>query len=109
MSPMELIIEERVRRVKKAKRSVEEERRETVKRWQRLWSQSNKEKWTRKLIPGVPPWYYKAHEEINHFLILLLNRSWGFQSVSLQNREDSQRNVSVWKRNRDGKASISRM
>ena len=78
MSPMELIIEERVRRVKKAKRSVEEERRETVKRWQRLWSQSNKEKWTRKLIPGVPPWYYKAHEEINHFLTQLLTRHGDF-------------------------------
>ena len=33
MPPMELIIEERVGRARKEKRSVEKERRETVKRW----------------------------------------------------------------------------
>ncbi|KAJ3639588.1 hypothetical protein Zmor_002939 [Zophobas morio] len=88
MPPIELTVEERVRRAKKEKRSVEEERHETVKRWQRQFGQISKGKWTRKLKPEATPWYYRDHGEKNHFLTQLP----GFQPVSPQNREDSQRN-----------------
>ncbi|XP_063929532.1 uncharacterized protein LOC135141887 [Zophobas morio] len=71
MPPIELIVEEMVRRAKKEKRSVEEERHDTVKRWQRLWSQINKGKWTGKLKPEATPWYYRDNGQKNHFLTQL--------------------------------------
>lgn len=50
-----------------------EERRRSVKRWQKLWDESVNGRWTHRLIPQVDVWINRSHGEVSYHLTQMLS------------------------------------
>lgn len=56
------------RRAKKKEVEREKLRQKTIDRWQEEWQNSEKGKWTQKLIPNLKRWMKCPHRRINYFI-----------------------------------------
>uniref|UniRef100_A0ABD2W9S8 Integrase zinc-binding domain-containing protein n=1 Tax=Trichogramma kaykai TaxID=54128 RepID=A0ABD2W9S8_9HYME len=81
--PLVLLADERARIYQRRSEDVkEEERRETLRRWQGRWDQVQKGRWTHRLIPNIAEWVERGHREVNYHLTQLLSRHGYFKSHS---------------------------
>ena len=53
-------------------RAKSEARRASLEAWQTRWQESNKGRWTARLIPLIAPWLQRRHGEVNYFLTQML-------------------------------------
>ncbi|CAB0035065.1 unnamed protein product [Trichogramma brassicae] len=60
----------------------EEERRETLNRWQDRWDRACKGRWTHRLIPNITEWVERGHGEVDYHLTQLLTGHGYFKSHS---------------------------
>ncbi|XP_014220341.1 uncharacterized protein LOC106648137 [Trichogramma pretiosum] len=60
----------------------EEERRETLSKWQARWDRYLKGRWTYWLIPNITEWVERGHGEVDYYLTQLLSRHSYFKSLS---------------------------
>lgn len=44
-----------------------------MKRWQKVWDESAKGRWTHRLIPQVDKWLNRRHGEVNYYLTQMLS------------------------------------
>ena len=42
-------------------------------KWQQDWANSNKERWTYRLIPSIGEWTKKRHDQVNFYLHTVVN------------------------------------
>ncbi|CAB0041127.1 unnamed protein product [Trichogramma brassicae] len=74
--PLALLADERARIYQ------EDERRETLSKWQDRWDQASKGRWTHRLIPNITEWVERGHGEVNYYLTQLLSGHGYFKSHS---------------------------
>uniref|UniRef100_A0ABD2WNH4 Reverse transcriptase zinc-binding domain-containing protein n=1 Tax=Trichogramma kaykai TaxID=54128 RepID=A0ABD2WNH4_9HYME len=76
-----LLVDERARIFQRRPEDVkEEERRETLRRWQDRWDRAPKGRWTHWLIPNIEEWVERGHEEVDYYLTQLLSEHGFFKS-----------------------------
>uniref|UniRef100_A0ABD2XSE5 Uncharacterized protein n=1 Tax=Trichogramma kaykai TaxID=54128 RepID=A0ABD2XSE5_9HYME len=64
-----LLADERARIYKRHPEDVkEEEKKETLRRWQDRWDRAPKGRWTHRLIPNIAEWVEKGHREVGYYL-----------------------------------------
>ncbi|CAB0033754.1 unnamed protein product [Trichogramma brassicae] len=81
--PLVLLADERARIYQRRPESVkEEERRETLSKWQDRWDRASKGRWTHRLIPNIAEWVERGHGEVNYYLTQLLSGHGYFKSHS---------------------------
>uniref|UniRef100_A0ABD2VWT9 Reverse transcriptase zinc-binding domain-containing protein n=1 Tax=Trichogramma kaykai TaxID=54128 RepID=A0ABD2VWT9_9HYME len=81
--PLALLADERARIYQRRPEDVkEEERRETLSKWQDQWDRATKGLWTHRLIPNIAQWVERGHGEVNYHLTQLLSRHGYFKSHS---------------------------
>ncbi|CAB0041134.1 unnamed protein product, partial [Trichogramma brassicae] len=81
--PMALLADERACIYQRHPEDVkEEERRETLNRWQDRWDRASKGRWTHRLIPNITEWVERGHGEVNYHLTQLLTGHGYFKSHS---------------------------
>ncbi|XP_015119086.1 uncharacterized protein LOC107042531 [Diachasma alloeum] len=80
MLPIEVLAEERRCLYRRRRHTTltpkdltEEERRNSISRWQVLWDTSTKERWTQRLIPQLDVWLNRSHGEVNYYLTQMLS------------------------------------
>ncbi|KAL7286996.1 hypothetical protein TKK_0018794 [Trichogramma kaykai] len=65
VSPMALLADERAHIYQHRAEDVkEEERRETLRRWQNRWDRSLKGRWTHRLVRNIAEWVERGHGEV---------------------------------------------
>ncbi|CAB0038342.1 unnamed protein product, partial [Trichogramma brassicae] len=81
--PLALLADERARIYQRRPEDVkEEERRETLRRWQDRWDRAPKGRWTHRLIPKIAEWVERGHGEVGYYLTQLLSGHGYFKSHS---------------------------
>ncbi|CAB0040040.1 unnamed protein product [Trichogramma brassicae] len=81
--PLALLADERARIYQRRPEDVnEEERRETLRRWQDRWDRAPKGRWTHWLIPKIAEWVERGHGEVGYYLTQLLSGHGYFKSHS---------------------------
>ncbi|CAB0033753.1 unnamed protein product [Trichogramma brassicae] len=81
--PLALLADERARIYQRRPEDVkEEERRETLRRWQDRWDRAPKGRWTHRLIPKITEWVERGHGEVGYYLTQLLSGHGYFKSHS---------------------------
>ncbi|CAB0028834.1 unnamed protein product [Trichogramma brassicae] len=81
--PLALLADERARIYHRRLEDVkEEERRETLRRWQDRWDRAPKGRWTHRLIPKIAEWVERGHGEVGYYLTQLLSGHGYFKSHS---------------------------
>ncbi|CAB0043276.1 unnamed protein product [Trichogramma brassicae] len=81
--PLALLADERARIYQRHPEDVkEEERRETLNRWQDRWDRAPKGRWTHRLIPNITEWVETGHGEVDYHLTQLLSGHGYFKSHS---------------------------
>ncbi|CAB0028739.1 unnamed protein product [Trichogramma brassicae] len=81
--PLALLADERARIYQRRPEDVkEEERRETLNRWQDRWDRAPKGRWTHQLIPNITEWVERGHGEVDYHLTQLLSGHGYFKSHS---------------------------
>ncbi|CAB0035490.1 unnamed protein product [Trichogramma brassicae] len=81
--PLALLADERARIYQRRPEEVkEEERRETLRRWQDRWDRAPKGRWTHRLIPKNAEWVERGHGEVGYYLTQLLSGHGYFKSHS---------------------------
>lgn len=81
--PLALLADERARIYQRRPEDVkEEERRETLYRWQDRWDRASKGRWTHRLIPNITEWVERGHGEVDYHLTQLLSGHGYFRSHS---------------------------
>ncbi|CAB0031140.1 unnamed protein product [Trichogramma brassicae] len=81
--PLALLADERARIYQRHPEDVkEEERRETLRRWQDRWDRAPKGRWTHRLIPKIAEWVERGHGEVGYYLTQLLSGHGYFKSHS---------------------------
>ncbi|CAB0041855.1 unnamed protein product [Trichogramma brassicae] len=81
--PLALLADERARIYQRCPEEVkEEERRETLRRWQDRWDRAPKGRWTHRLIPKIAEWVERGHGEVGYYLTQLLSGHGYFKSHS---------------------------
>ena len=76
--PIHLSARERCRRGK-GSMTKEENRKETIREWQELWTGYKGSTWTRSLIPNIDSWYYRRHGELSFHTSQMLTGHGCFQ------------------------------
>ncbi|CAB0032533.1 unnamed protein product [Trichogramma brassicae] len=72
--PLALLADERAHIYQRRPEDVkEEERRETLNRWQDQWDRAPKGRWTHRLIPNITKWVERGHGEVDYHLTQLLS------------------------------------
>ncbi|CAB0037313.1 unnamed protein product [Trichogramma brassicae] len=67
--PLALLADERARIYQRRPEDVkEEERRETLRRWQDRWDRAPKGRWTHRLILKIAEWVERGHGEVGYYL-----------------------------------------
>ncbi|CAB0034816.1 unnamed protein product [Trichogramma brassicae] len=81
--PLALLADERARIYQRHPEDVkEEERRETLSKWQDRWDRDTKGRWTHHLIPNITEWVERSHGEVSYYLTRLLSRHGYFKGHS---------------------------
>ncbi|CAB0043559.1 unnamed protein product [Trichogramma brassicae] len=81
--PLALLAAERARIYQRRPEDVkEEERGETLSKWQDRWDRATKGRWTHRLIPNIAEWVERGHGEVNYYLTQLLSGHGYFKSHS---------------------------
>ncbi|CAB0029831.1 unnamed protein product [Trichogramma brassicae] len=81
--PLALLADERARIYQRRPEDVkEEERRETLNRWQDWWDRASKGRWTHRLIQNITEWVERGHGEVDYHLTQLLSGHGYFKSHS---------------------------
>ncbi|CAB0043190.1 unnamed protein product [Trichogramma brassicae] len=81
--PLTLLADERAQIYQRRPEDVkEEERRETLRRWQDGWDRAPKGRWTHRLIPKIAKWVERGHGEVGYYLTQLLSGYGYFKSHS---------------------------
>ncbi|CAB0042925.1 unnamed protein product [Trichogramma brassicae] len=81
--PLALLADERARIYQRRPEDVkEEERRETLNRWQDRWDRAQKGRSTHRLIPNITEWVERGHGEVDYHLTQLLTGHGYFKSHS---------------------------
>ncbi|CAB0032520.1 unnamed protein product [Trichogramma brassicae] len=81
--PLALLADELARIYQRRPEDVkEEERRETLRRWQDRWDRAPKGRWTQLLIPKIAEWVERGHGEVGYYLTQLLSGHGYFKSHS---------------------------
>ncbi|CAB0045376.1 unnamed protein product [Trichogramma brassicae] len=81
--PLALLADERARIYQRRPEDVkEEERRETLSKWQDRWDRAPKGRWTHWLIPNITEWVERGHGEVDYHLTQLLSGHGYFKSHS---------------------------
>uniref|UniRef100_A0ABD2X3N1 Reverse transcriptase domain-containing protein n=1 Tax=Trichogramma kaykai TaxID=54128 RepID=A0ABD2X3N1_9HYME len=72
--PLALLADERTRLYHRRHDDAgrDDERQETLRRWQVQWDQSTKGRWTHRLIPDIKGWVERRHGEMSYYLTQLL-------------------------------------
>ncbi|CAB0041810.1 unnamed protein product [Trichogramma brassicae] len=72
--PLALLADERTRLYHRRHDDAgrDDERQETLRRWQVKWEQSTKGRWTHRLIPHIKGWVERRHGEMSYHLTQLL-------------------------------------
>ncbi|CAB0034714.1 unnamed protein product [Trichogramma brassicae] len=79
--PLALLADERARIYQRRSEDVkEEERRESLSKWQDRWDRVSKGRWTHRLIPNIAEWVERGHGEVNYYLTQLLSGHGYFKS-----------------------------
>ncbi|CAB0031139.1 unnamed protein product [Trichogramma brassicae] len=78
-----LLADERARIYQRHPEDVkEEERRESLSKWQDRWDRASKDRWTHRLIPNIVELVERGHGEVNYYLTQLLSGYGYFKSHS---------------------------
>lgn len=78
--PIDLMIEERAKTYKKTPEERQQEREETISKWNLRWPEEEKGAWTRLLIPDLTHWVTRTHGDINYYLSQFLSGHGNFRS-----------------------------
>ncbi|CAB0036292.1 unnamed protein product [Trichogramma brassicae] len=104
--PLALLVDERARIYQRRPEDVkEEERRETLSKWQDRWDRASKGRWTHRLIPNITEWEERGHGERTLPGLPYLNRRRGACVLSLPtiSRREGETSTSHPRSNRAGK------
>ncbi|CAB0044051.1 unnamed protein product, partial [Trichogramma brassicae] len=81
--PLALLADERARIYQRHPENVkEEDRSETLRKWQDRWDRALKGRWTHRLIPNITEWVGRGLGEVNYYLTQLLSGHGYFKSLS---------------------------
>ncbi|CAB0033507.1 unnamed protein product [Trichogramma brassicae] len=81
--PLALLADERACIYQRRPEDVkEEERRETLSKWQDWWDRASNGRWTHHLIPNITEWVERGHGALDYYLTQLLSGPGNFQSHS---------------------------
>lgn len=86
MVPIDILADEARRRYERARsdnmerETRNDEKEESMRRWQDRWDESQKGRWTYKLIPNISIWIGRRHGEVNYYLTQFLSGHGGYRS-----------------------------
>ncbi|CAB0037092.1 unnamed protein product [Trichogramma brassicae] len=81
--PLVPLADERTRIYQRQPEDVkEEERRETLSKWQDRWDRASKGRWAHRLIPNITEWVERGHGEVDYYLTHLPSGHGYFKSHS---------------------------
>lgn len=78
--PIDLLIEERARTYGQNKEVKQQERENTIQKWNQEWAGQTKGSWTRQLIPTLRPWVTRTHGSLTYHLTQFLSGHGNFAS-----------------------------
>lgn len=78
--PIDLLIEERGRTYGQNKEVKQQERENTIQKWNQEWAGQTKGSWTRQLIPTLRPWVTRTHGSLTYHLTQFLSGHGNFAS-----------------------------
>lgn len=62
--PLDLMVEERIGTLGKNEAEKRECRIRTITKWQERWRDSDGDVWLHRLLPDIPPWYWRQHGKV---------------------------------------------
>ncbi|KAI5703571.1 hypothetical protein M8J75_013476 [Diaphorina citri] len=80
VTPIDLLITERAKTYGQNKETKQEEKENTIQRWNERWGREINGAWTRRLIPNLKPWVTRTHGNITYHLTQLLAGHGNFAS-----------------------------
>lgn len=97
MLPVDLLAEERKALYRRRKTTKEatteelkaEERRNSIRRWQTRWNNSQNGRWTYRLIPEVEVWLNRDHGEVNYYLTQMISGHGCFREYLFKFKHDT--------------------